>query len=645
MKKKTLFTKSLISFLLCAVMVLTCMTMAVSAAKIANTLYYDANGGEGGPSSNYTGGVTITVQSNEPTRQGYDFVGWNTKADGTGEDYDGGDSYTFTEDDGNGGCKVTLYAQWIKLYDVYVGGVQVTETNKDDVLGDGKVSYNAETGTLILNGANITTGYEYSTEFLVGIYADGDLTIELIGAENTVTVPDTARYSVGIYVYGNLNFKGSGAITINAGNATSSNVTAASIGIYTYGWLNITSAKVSANAGNAVANGENLAQSLGAYVRGSLDIDFEGCLTAKSKKAQGYEANSFGIIANGSLDVQINVSVYSGCLIAEGGEAVGVNSAGCGGVNIGSGGLYLYNADSDVKISAGKASATSEDDANAHAYSIGLLVYGGDVGIKAGKLEVSGGSYSAPKGTDYAVYLQKYELQDEEGNPYSVGGNFTVECDQVMLEKDKFDLFGTTVTINSQNGNAICAEGGIEISDKLTVSLPENGKVGTIDGATEPENFTSAVYGTILDSNGKKAQNVIVELPVCKVSLMGLNNSMAVQVPAGDSVNKTYCEAFEIDDFSELLETDKDGYTFGGWYTDEACTDGNEFSFDDVVDDDITLYAKWVSAGAGNDTGNSDEASPNTGDGSNISVVFVLMFASLAVMVVTLLYAKRKRSA
>ena len=38
---------------------------------------------------------------------------------------------------------------------IQVGGIAVTMTNKDDVLGDGKVSYDAETSTLTLNGATI----------------------------------------------------------------------------------------------------------------------------------------------------------------------------------------------------------------------------------------------------------------------------------------------------------------------------------------------------------------------------------------------------------------------------------------------------------------------------------------------------------
>ena len=37
----------------------------------------------------------------------------------------------------------------------------------------------------------------------------------------------------------------------------------------------------------------------------------------------------------------------------------------------------------------------------------------------------------------------------------------------------------------------------------------------------------------------------------------------------------------------------EDGYTFGGWYTDETFTEGTEFDFDTEITTDTTLYAKW----------------------------------------------------
>ncbi len=36
------------------------------------------------------------------------------------------------------------------------------------------------------------------------------------------------------------------------------------------------------------------------------------------------------------------------------------------------------------------------------------------------------------------------------------------------------------------------------------------------------------------------------------------------------------------------------GYTFGGWYTDAACSAGKEFDFNTQVRANTTLYAKWT---------------------------------------------------
>ena len=37
----------------------------------------------------------------------------------------------------------------------------------------------------------------------------------------------------------------------------------------------------------------------------------------------------------------------------------------------------------------------------------------------------------------------------------------------------------------------------------------------------------------------------------------------------------------------------RDGYDFAGWFKEEECL--NEWNFDeDIVEEDITLYAKWI---------------------------------------------------
>ena len=67
---------------------------------------YNANEGEGAPDpQEKVKDVTLTLQSTKPTRENYDFSKWNTKADGTGTNYNAGGTYTSN-------ATLKLYAQW-----------------------------------------------------------------------------------------------------------------------------------------------------------------------------------------------------------------------------------------------------------------------------------------------------------------------------------------------------------------------------------------------------------------------------------------------------------------------------------------------------------------------------------------------------
>ena len=59
---------------------------------------------------------------------------------------------------------------------VYVGGIEVTADNANDVLGDGTVSYDKYTKTLTLNGAGIYDTYD-TDEGSYGIFTTGDLSV------------------------------------------------------------------------------------------------------------------------------------------------------------------------------------------------------------------------------------------------------------------------------------------------------------------------------------------------------------------------------------------------------------------------------------------------------------------------------------
>ena len=141
--------------------------------------------------------------------------------------------------------------QFPALYDVWVGGVQVTSANMNDVLGsadgdDATVTYTPATettpATLTLNGATITSGsHNYAA-----IFADGDLTID-VTTDSTVTGPEADDSYGVINSGGSLTVTGSGELTAEGSTATNGD----SIGVYLYNGAVTVNGKLTAEGGTA----------------------------------------------------------------------------------------------------------------------------------------------------------------------------------------------------------------------------------------------------------------------------------------------------------------------------------------------------------------------------------------------------------
>lgn len=72
---------------------------------------------------------------------------------------------------------------------------------------------------------------------------------------------------------------------------------------------------------------------------------------------------------------------------------------------------------------------------------------------------------------------------------------------------------------------------------------------------------------------------------------------------------------------------EREGYSFGGWYTNEECTEGNEYEFSTLVTGDITLYAKWIQ--------NDEETDPEPPAVETYEVIFDDCLASTENQVIT----------
>lgn len=185
----------------------------------------------------------------------------------------------------------------IEKYPLWVGGKRVTSLNRDDVFGDGKVSYTPTLSTLKLKGFTYNgPGYKDSA-----IYAEEDLTIDLTG-ENTVThVPGTSSSSYGIYVNEHdLTINGTGTLSSNGGSIPNSGTTSA--GVRSRHFTLFDRATVKANGG-LVSSKNGGAVSAGVYSSGILII--YGTLEATGSGGDV----SYGVWGEGEVKIKQGGSV------------------------------------------------------------------------------------------------------------------------------------------------------------------------------------------------------------------------------------------------------------------------------------------------------------------------------------------------
>lgn len=105
-------------------------------------------------------------------------------------------------------------------------------------------------------------------------------------------------------------------------------------------------------------------------------------------------------------------------------------------------------------------------------------------------------------------------------------------------------------------------------------------------------------------------------------ALFKLNAGVKVSFNAGEGSKVDFQTTTANGSVAKPADPTREGYTFAGWYTDEACTEAYDFSV--AVTADMTLYAKWVknavtpggNGGSGSNGGNGGSGNAGAGFGS-----------------------------
>jgi|GEM_PF-4495136 len=97
------------------------------------------------------------------------------------------------------------------VYDIYVDGVQVTDANKNDILGNGKISFNSSSYSIIFTGKQITSTAD--TLIVIGPNCEHSVSITRQSA-GSVTISSPSGYSIAnhqrwaLLIVGSLNIDG-----------------------------------------------------------------------------------------------------------------------------------------------------------------------------------------------------------------------------------------------------------------------------------------------------------------------------------------------------------------------------------------------------------------------------------------------------
>lgn len=275
-------------------------------------------------------------------------------------------------------------------YNLWVGGVRVTDDNKDGVTGagiEGTVSYNPATKTLTLDDADITSVYTDTAPFYVGntygIYFDStDLTINLVG-DSSITVPDNPGHSSEgissqVLNTGALDIQGTGTLTVSVGAGSYTAGISSSRGTVTIG----------GNATVTVTTGPAANSSYGIFCQlFPITIEENAQVTVT---VSGSANGSKGLLSNGSILITDDAVVNATAL----GTSTGIN-----------GHTYGICASNGTLTISNHAVVTAAGGATAGEYSYSRGVHGITVEVLgSAQLTATGGDTGGTGSSSYGVF-------------------------------------------------------------------------------------------------------------------------------------------------------------------------------------------------------------------------------------------------
>lgn len=339
-------------------------------------------------------------------------------------------------------------------YNLFVNGEQFTSDNLTIACGEGTATYDPDAQTLALNNASITNTLGYGG---INSQLTGDLDIVLQG-ENRITFDD----NMGIMAKGNIEFSGSGSLTINVAGETKDGISAAG--------------NVSVRATTLIVNAPG---GVGIASDGSVVLD-NARLTSHTLYA-GIDAVNLTIQNGSVVDILATENNCNAAFISSRGDPVGGNLSISNSSVVAkslSPGLF---ASGNLTIDGGSVQSTSTKNSGLWAR--------GDLTIKGGAKVALTGAYPAGCGGNFTVYAAEIDAKNTNTD------NIPALFDSLVINAD-FDLT-----------QAVAVDG-----EGATIDLIEH------DGAEQAKGFLH-LYKNIHFTTGEKS--VSYSFPFTKVVKKG----------------------------------------------------------------------------------------------------------------------------
>lgn len=374
-------------------------------------------------------------------------------------------------------------------------------------------------------------------------------------------------------------------------------------------WVNITEEKVLTEGTYFLCNNVNLTHPL--VIRGNVTLDLNGFVLKITGSGSVIKIESGTLTLVDSHPAAIHKFVKEATGLWTLNENAGTEIVKGGVITGGTGSTYKYNND------IGQIVYNDCGGGVFVAPGASFVMEGGNiVGCSAGK---SGGGVKVTNDGDF-----KMSGGTISGCTAGGGGGIDNRGTTTLSDNAKIKSCSATGTERDDHGGGVCSYRNLTVSGSMVISgcTAQNNNSYAMYVTTGYPNARSSIEGGTFDGsvwlNHSSSGKITVSGGTFKNGVSGawtVTFDTDGGTPEPESQIRANLPATKPDDPT------KEGFDFGGWYTDAAFTTEYKFTESEKVTQDMPLYAKWTKEAAkyyyyspADGSANAPKASPKTFD-------------------------------